>query len=255
MQDMIYTNSFSSANAKIFIVTHGPLFEEFYAVDSTFDPDLFAILVVANGKAVKSNLIDHIIYTDRFLNPFFHDKEWAESEAIYNVYKSMIYLAFDYVGFIHYDYCLYDGFCRDFKTAVDLKQKFISFSSFDFLSDFSQNIILDFCNPNVLQARNGNNCYKYLLSIYNDVYSVNKPLWSLCEQRINLCSAYACTVDIFQDIMKLIDFVVQNKTFDGFDSQKMYRLPGGMCERLVGVFSAFISMTEIELDHQYQYKK
>jgi hypothetical protein len=245
-------------NTCIAIVTHGPIYEEFYLIDSTFDPDIFLILSVGDRfscDAANSLGIRHIHCSELHgFKPL--GKQWAETEAIYTTYTSGIYNYFEMVGFIHYDYCLYDGFCDRIKSIVNNREAtFVSFSTYLFDNDFRQGIILDPARPNLLQARGGPSCYHTLIRHFNTVYNSSLSIGDLVGKRINLCSAYLCTPRVFADLMRLISYSVKNALLEDYDTQRNHRIQGGMAERYVGVYSSNLQFLEIELAHMYNYHK
>ena len=238
---------------KIIIVTHGPIFDEFYDIDSTFNYDNYTIFNVSNFviKHDRFNIINKCEFKE-----FIHlGKQWAESEVVYNFFKNTELLGgLDFIGFIHYDYELFDGFTKKLNNTIEKDKRFISFSTFNFNQDFNQNIMLDEQYPNTL-AGTGKNCFFRILEDYNNFFKTNVRLDDLMSKRINLCSAFITTINEFIDIGKFISNAIESKYLDQFDIANNHRIQGGMMERYIGLYSTQISFNEIEVFHNYRYYK
>jgi len=240
---------------KIFIITHGPIIEDYYKNDSSFSNEHYTFINVSD------NLINHekfsVINKNEIAN-FIHLGKWfAEGEAIYNVFKNNLHSDYDYVGFIHWDYELLSEnkffgseVTASIKRLIIQNEKFISFSTYTFAEDYEQKIMMDMNFPNTLTG-NGLNCWDEIIKDYNSFFKRNVDLTLMMAKRINLCSAFLCKKDIFQELMLFFSFIVESKKLEAFDIAHNYRFQGGMMERYIGCFSHQFSMAELPLYHRW----
>lgn len=246
-------------NIQIFVVTHGPIYPEFYNCDDSFDPSIFTFCKVGPQSWFDHDLVPsgcNKLLIDELCNFKSLGPSWAETEAIYNIYVSQLYQEYDYVGFIHYDHTLFNGFCHQLKSIYHAhKSLFMAFNTHQFLNDYRQMIILDETRPNLLQDPSGPNCYKTILSHYNLVYNKNIKLWNLADKKISLSSSYLCSKTIFEDLMNLLSWVIESKVLLKYDTLFRHRLQGGMAERYVAIYSSQIPILEFPLKHEYRYYK
>jgi len=244
---------------KIFIITHGPIVEKYYENDILFSNDHFTFFNVSN-TAIQHDKFD--ILNKSEISDFIHLGKWyAEAEVIYNIYKSGLYKDYDYIGFIHWDYEL-----KSINTIINYNisesigkeilrgTPFISFSSYNFESIYNQKIMLDETYPNT-KIGNGKNCFDTILAEFNSYYKSDTTIASLMNSRINLCSAFLCSRDIFVDLMGFYTNIIEKKYIEKFDTLHKYRFQGGLLERYIGCYSTKFSFKEIELIHHYNHAK
>lgn len=241
---------------KIYIVTHGPIIPEFYK-DPNFSDEHWEFINVGENRIENS---EYSILNKHDIKEFIHlGKQYAEFEAIYNVYKMQLHTKYDYIGFIHYDYELNNsGNIRITKLldeVVNLDNNFISFSTYYFQKDYLQHIMMDENFPNKLKG-NGKNCYLEIIEDYNKFFSTNLTRDKLLikNPRINLCDAFLLDSRMFEDMLNFISIIIESGKLNKFDTQHRYRFQGGIMERYVGIYSSQLKLYEIELPHHYNKK-
>jgi len=239
---------------RIYIITHRPLFDEFYHVDSSFDSSIFTEVNLSNQKYVKSECMSSQVPLSILLRFRPLGKRWAEFEAMYNLYINGLFIDNDYTGFMHYDYQLHDLFCRSLKELIGNSSRFISFSSFNFLDEYKQRIAMDYARPNV-QCAGGHSCYKYILKHYNMFFGTNYNILDIWDKRMCLCNAFCLPKVELEQLMSFLSWVYEQKFLDCFDSNNSYRAQGGFMERYVAVYSALRKIDELEVNHYYNYHK
>lgn len=240
---------------KIFIITHGPIIEDYYKNDPQFSNEHYSFINVSEFQ-IKHDSYD--IMNKNEIKNFIHIGKWyAEGEAIYNVFKNNLYSNYDYVGFIHWDYDLLSensffgsNITESISNLVVKNVNFISFSTYTFTEDYNQNIMMDTNFPNTLIG-NGLNCWDVIIKDYNSFFKRNIDLNFMMTKRINLCSAFLCKKDIFQELMLFFSYIIESKKLDSFDIEHNYRFQGGMMERYIGCFSHQFSMAELPLYHRW----
>jgi hypothetical protein len=240
---------------KIFIITHGPIIEDYYKNDSMFSDKNYTFINVSDTPIL--NLQFDILNKNDIKN-FIHLGKWyAEGEAIYNVYKNNLYTEYDYIGFIHWDYELLSEnlfFGSNITSAILMliahKEEFISFSTYTFAEDYYQNIMMDLNFPNQLVG-SGKNCWEKIIDDYNKYFGTEINIDFLMSKRINLCSAFLCEISVFKELMGFYCSVVENKHLDKYDHTHEYRFQGGMLERYIGCFSHRFNFAELPLYHHW----
>jgi len=179
-------------------------------------------------------------------------KRWAEYEAIYNLHINGLCELSDYTGFIHYDFYLHNGACSQIRDAILNKSEFISFSTFEFLSDYRQKIAMDEREPDTL-VKGGKSCYKKIVEHYNAFFGKEYKVLDLWDKHICLCNAFCMPRDGMAELMAFLAWVYERKLLEGYDFTNRYRAQGGFIERYVGVYSAFKQIRCVELRHWYDY--
>lgn len=252
-------------NWKIYIAAHKAVHDSMYENDPEFNTENYIILNV--GSSVKMENEDKYSHLNqRSLNHYKElGKQWAESEGIYNIWRSKIYKSLDFVGFLHYDKELKlikkDLFGRQRTNITERIQKYlqgktrahISFETHDIVKDYQQKILADITKPNVL-AGDGLNCYDYILGDYNTFFQTNYLIDDLFEKKkINLCSCFLIDIAGFEKMMGFFNWVVLSGKLDSFDTEHENRLQGGLAERYFGVFLAFEydECKDLSLIHHY----
>lgn len=244
---------------KIFIVTHGPVEEQYYANDPLFSNEHYEFFNVSNKNLSHSR---YRIINKNDVKSFIHLGKWyAEAEVIYNVYKNNLYQNLDYVGFIHWDYELKSqdrtigyNVTEAINEAVERGVPFVSFSSYNFEEIYNQRIMMDPRYPNH-KIGNGKNCFDTIIEEYNDFYNKQLSVSLLLTSRINLCSAFLCSKATFEHLMSFYAFIIEKKEIEHYDSNHKYRFQGGLLERYIGCYSAVADFAEIELIHHYDHAK
>jgi len=220
----------------IYIINHGPIYPENYSKDLFFSEKNWKFFNINDNKLCYINL----------------GKWWAESEAIYNIYKSGIYKQYDYVGFIHYDFKLdHNGdylITRLINNAIN-NFNFISFSTYNFSNDYNQHIMMDEEQPNQLVGK-GKNCYENIVKYYNEFFKKNISINDIWHKKINLCSSFLTRKDIFEDLMSFISYIIESNILDKFDTEHKFRLQGGMIERFIAVYSSQLNIYDLNLKHE-----
>lgn len=251
---------------KIYIVAHKEIYREFLEQDASFDKQHYEILNVGAEDYVKNPL--ELPETDQKKFPTFVElgKWWAESEGIYNLWRSGYYADNDYIGFIHYDYQLKPvgkGTWSKRRVTDRIKKMLrknrnadmhISFSTFDVQNDYDQKILADHDKPEVLQG-DGLNCYDYILKDYNEFFKTDYTIDDLFKrEHINLCSCFLIDKHHYDEMMRFFDWVIGKKELQRLDTKHRYRLQGGLAERYFGVYLSFAydGFEELSLFHDYQ---
>ena len=242
-------------NWKIFIITHGPIIEDYYINDPLFSNIHYSFINVSNTP-ISSAKFDILNIKD--IENFIHLGKWyAEAEAIYNVYKNNLYNGYDYVGFIHWDYELlsenvYFGYrvTSIIEKLIANQEKFVSFSTYTFAEDYNQNIMMDLDFPNQLIG-NGVNCWTEIISDYNEHFKANIDIDFLMTKRINLCSAFLCSIIVFNELMDFYSKIIETRKLENYDTNHEYRFQGGMLERYIGCFSQRYNLAELPLYHRW----
>lgn len=243
---------------RIFIVTHGPIIDDYYKDDPLFN----------NENYVFFNVSDKIIKHDKFtvINkceiPRYKSmgKWWAESEVIYNLYRMGLYEDFDYIGFMHYDFeftTLKDGqknITEILNKKVSENKDYISFFSHDMGNILQQYLILDERAPNTLFGKAGcglHNCMEKIVDDYNLIFNKNVKLQDLLYKRANLCCSFLIKKDIFEKLASLLYVIMNSGYLDKFDVLHKYRLHGQITERYVSLFSTQYNIDEMTLKHNF----
>lgn len=244
---------------KIFIVTHGPVVENYYSNDPGFSYNNFVLFNVSN-TSIKHDKFEVLNKSD--ISGYIELGKWyAEAEVIYNVFKCGLHKGIDYVGFVHWDYelkCFEPtiGYqvSKAIESAIEKGTEFISFSTFDFRYAYNLKVMLDINYPNQCYGE-GKNCFDAILEEYNEYYRKSILLDDIKEKHINLCSAFLMKKNVFEYLMSFYIYIIDKGYINQFDTQHEYRFQGGLMERYVAVFSSQYDMVSIPLDHHYNHKK
>jgi hypothetical protein len=246
-------------NWKIFIVTHGPVVEDYYANDPDFSFDNFVLFNVSNTQITHNKF--HVLNKSDILNYVELGKWYAEAEVIYNISKCRLYNGLDYIGFFHWDYELkcFDpsvGYhvSKAIESYINKAIPFISFSTFDFMYAYNLKVMLDVNYPNQCYG-DGKNCFDAILEEYNVYYGKNILLDDIKGKQINLCSAFLVEKNVFEDLMGFYTYIIDKGYLNQFDNRHEYRFQGVIMERYIGVFSSQYDLVSIPLNHHYDHKK
>lgn len=249
---------------KIYIVGHKKIYDEMVTHDSGFNNDNYCFLNVGQNSRLE-NSEKYCCINQRDLPNFVSiGKYWAESEGIYNIWRSGIYKNLDYIGFLHYDIEL--RLCKKFfiRSNTDITKRInryinkrerahISFSTFRTKMDIGQKFMVDVNRPNEVTG-DDHNCYEYILADYNEYFDAGYTLNDFLQHKnINLCSCFLIDVQAFDKMMGFFDWIVSSHKLDIFDTEHKYRFQGAMAERYFGFFLLFEyrKMLDLSLVHQY----
>lgn len=249
---------------KIYIVGHKKIYEELMTGDRKFNNENYTFLNVGQLEQLENSENYDCVNQRDLANYMPIGKYWAESEGIYNIWRSQIYKELEYIGFLHYDieFRLAKKFCLGGHTNITErinmyivgKQKaHISFATFTTEWTYSQRIMMDPERPNELQG-DGINCYDQIIKDYNEYFKKDYTLKDFfARKRINLCSCFLIDTDSFDKMMQFFDWLVNSHKLDIYDTEHKNRFQGGMAERYFGLFLLFEydKMLDMSLVHQY----
>lgn len=249
---------------KVYIVGHKKIHDVLMAGDDKFNNENYCFLNVGQLDKLENSDQYCCLNQKDLPNYLPMGKYWAESEGIYNIWRSGIYKDLDYIGFLHYDieFRLEKKFHIGKKTNITERieryicgkeKAHISFATFNPKQDYNQKIMADATRPNELTG-DGKNCYDYIIEDYNTYFGTDYTLDDFFQHKyINLCSCFLIDVQTFDKMMGFFDWVVSSHKLDIFDTEHKYRLQGGLAERYFGVFLLFEydKMRDLFLVHQY----
>ena len=235
---------------KIYIASHKSLNPDFFLIDPSFEYKHYCILNVGANECIENAEKFESIRQFELDNAEVLGKWWAESEGIYNIWRSGSYKELDYIGFLHYDKeltliknCFWKN-SHKITQYVDnyIKNKdkaHVSFENHRTRDDYGMRVLADENKPNELTG-DGRNCYDMILEDYNSFFQTNYTLDDLfAHKNINLCSCFLIDTPTFDKMMKFFNWIVQSKKLEVFDTEHQYRLQGGLAERYFGVFLLF----------------
>lgn len=250
---------------KIYIVAHNKIIDEMYMNDNGFNNDNYVFLNVGSRELLGNSEKYRCINQYDLENSVKLGKWWAESEGIYNIWRSGAYKDLDYIGFIHYDkelrlikkrvlkYNNTNITQRINKYLVNRDHGHISFETHKIREDYNQKILADIKKPNILVGE-GRNCYDYILDDYNRYFKTQYDIQDLLgKKEINLCSCFLIDIENFEKMMKFWDWIVSSKNLDVFDTEHKYRLQGGLAERYFGVYLMFAYKKNLDLSLIHHY--
>lgn len=251
---------------KIYIVSHKEIFDDMYIGDPLFNNENYIFLNVGPNKKLENGSKYQCINQNKLIGFEPLGKWWAESEGIYNIWKSGIYKDLDYIGFLQYDkeFCLVKRtLFRKNRTNITErinkvlqkcgKKGHISLETHDIVWDYNQRILADVNKPNTLQGE-GYNCYYYILDDYNTYFGTKYTIEDVLKQKkINLCSCFLVDIETFEKMMGFWDYVVRSRRLEQFDTEHKYRIQGGLAERYYGIFLALeqMDMEDISIVHKF----
>lgn len=244
----------------VFIVTHGPIIDKYYKKDKDFSNKNYTFFNVSDNEILNKNNYKIINKSD-VSNFISLGKKYAEGEVIYNIYKNNLYKEYDNIGFLHWDYELVNSDSKKHNITSEIEKivgnwasdgkEFVSFSSYDFISDFNQKIMMDEDYPDTLTG-DGKNCYETIIKEYNEYFNKNISLKDLDGKEICLCSAFLCSKENFEKLMGFYSFIVEKGYLNKFDKDNKNRFPGGMLERYIGVFFSEFKIIDLPLIHWFK---
>lgn len=251
-------------NWKIYIVGHKKIYAELMAGDSRFNNENYVFLNVGELDRLENSEKYRCINQRELPNFVALGKYWAESEGIYNIWRSGLYKELEYIGFLHYDieFRLTKRFCPGGRTNITEridkyirgKQKaHISFATFTTQQDYAQRMIMDPSKPEELEG-DGINCYDQIIKDYNNYFKTDYTLKDFFARKyINLCSCFLIDTVTFDKMMEFFDWLVNSHKLDIYDTKHRLRFQGNMAERYFGLFMLFEyeRMLDLSLVHQY----
>lgn len=249
---------------KVYIVGHSEIHEETVNCDRRFNNENYNYLNVGCGDTLI-NSEKYVVINQRELdNCELIGKYWAESEGIYNIWRSRSFEDLDYIGFIHYDVKLeidkkyFIGKKNNITERINkyIKNRergHISFATYSTRDDFAMRVMMDPQFPNECVGE-GRNCYYSILEDYNSFFNTRYTINDfLSRPQINLCSCFLIDVETFDKMMHFFDWLVKSHKLDIYDTEHKYRFQGGMAERYFGLFMLFEydKMKNLNLVHMY----
>jgi len=213
---------------RIFVIYHKTLTDDYY------NPAMLDCFTFVNVTAIDIS-VDvryHALKLDEFPSFSPLGKWYAESEAMYNIYRNKeLYHDVDYIGFIHHDM---DASNLDKSIVRELTvgkgNELIIFQPYTFKDDYSQRILMDNDRPNTLRG-NGRNCYETIFADYNQQYGTHHRTADYSEHTLGLCSAFLLKTTLFEQLMAYVSPIIVSGKLDTYDVTHKYRIQGGLLER------------------------
>lgn len=249
---------------KIYIVAHNKIHDLTVDCDPHFNNDNYCYLNVGGQDQLINGEKYSVINQRDLENATIIGKYWAESEGLYNLWRSGIYKELDYIGCIHYDFQLKLETKNPFITKTNITDRInkyiedkdrghISFSTFTTKFDFGQQIMLDPEYPNQSTGP-GRNCYYTILEDYNNYFGTSYTIEDfLNRKKINLCSCFLIDTVGFDKMMGFFEYLYNSHKLDAYDTVHAYRFQGVMAERYFGLFMLFEyeNMKDLSLIHMW----
>lgn len=249
---------------RIYIVGHNSIHDETIKCDKSFNNDNYCFLNVGSKEELLNSCEYKVINQREFPTYIDMGKQWAESEGLYNLWRSKTFTDLDYIGSIHYDVKLE----LDKKFVIGSKHNItqrinryisnrerghISFATYTTEYDFGQRVMLDPRYPNQVTG-DGRNCYYKIIDDYNTFFNTDFTVEDFLKVRkVNLCSCFLIDVEGFEKMMSFFDFVVKGRSLDAYNTDLANRMQGAMAERYFGLFMLFEypRMKDLNLLHMY----
>lgn len=251
---------------KIYIVGHKKIHDELMQGDKQFNNLNYTFLNVGELDRLENSERYSCINQTDLPGYVSLGKHWAESEGIYNIWKSQKHKELEYIGFLHYDIefrltrklCLGSStnITRRIKKYICGRQKaHISFATFNTKEDYAQKIMMDLSRPNEVTG-DGVNCYDQIVADYNQYFRTEYTLEDFfARKNINLCSCFLIDVPSFDKMMGFFDWLVNSHKLDAYNTERANRFQGGMAERYFGVFLLFEYDKSLNLSLVHQYDR
>jgi len=238
---------------KIFVITHNKIFENIY---NNIDISNLIFINISNKKLEeplykKYNIIDIKTYS----NFISIGDYYTESEVIYNIYKNKLYNGLTHIGFSHYDVgvkCMNTDKNIINTVNENINNKYhLNISPFEFVYDYGQHILADETKPNTITGF-GKNCYDFIINEYNNFYNTSYSVGDI-KSIVNLCSCFFIDIERFENMMIWISDIIERKILNQFDTNRLYRIQGGLLERF---YAVWLSLNVNETDLLYcEHKK
>ncbi|MCR5798909.1 MAG: hypothetical protein K6G69_02445 [Lachnospiraceae bacterium] len=251
---------------KIYIVCHKKIHDETIKCDKGFNNDNYVFLNVGNLKKIENADNYNVINQSELENSISIGKIWAESEGLYNVWRSGIYKELDYVGCIHYDVQLQldkekvftilgkNNITKRIERYIKHRKRgHISFATFYPKVDYDMRVMMDPLYPNIVVG-DGRNCYYSIIEDYNAYFGTKHTVEEFKKYRkFNLCSCFLIDTEGFNRMMSFFDWLYNSHKLDGYNTDQANRFQGAMAERYFGVFLLFEykHMKNLSLIHLY----
>lgn len=233
--------------------------------DPLFNNDNYCILNVGPNSHLE-NEEGYCVLDQKELPDFIKlGPWWAESEEIYNIWKSGVYKDLDYVGFSQYDKELRLIRKNIFgKQATNITERInhyiqnktrahISMENHNTREMYLMKVLADPTKPEQLVG-DGLNCFDDMLNDYNTFFGTQYTIkYFLKRPRINLCSCFLIDVKTFEKMMEFFDWVVQSHKLEVFDPEHLCRHQGILAERYFGVFLMFEYDKSLDLSTIHHY--
>jgi hypothetical protein len=243
---MIFMNE-PSKKWTVYIITHKHIFPWLYTKDKDFNRSNYRFVNTSSHQLKITNSLFYQVM-DLAREPGFIPlgDHYAESEAIYNIYKNpKFYSRLDYIGFLHYDFEFIsdDGSCNITEQIngylQDKTKAHIAFITNNTTAIYHLRMLADVNQPNTL-CGTGYNCYDYILNDYNNYFHTNYTLDDMFRQQsINMCSSFLIDIQTFLKMMGLIADVIESGKLDFFDTRHQFRIQSHLLERYYSVFLLF----------------
>ena len=245
---------------QIFVVAHRGVPSQFFRRDPGFTSSTYTMLNVGATVDKLGENFPTINQTElKNYSPL--GPQWAESEAILNIFRSGLHKKLDYIGFLQYDKELvFKNWWRRSmvnrrgvtasinRRVAKMSALHISFETASFQWDYRQKIMADFARPDSLTG-DGLNCYDKILEDLNLYLGSNFEISDLLGRgKVNLCSCFLVDRGTFEGMMSFFEWVVNTRNLDILDSERRFRIQGGLAERYFGVFLALQGPGMIDYD-------
>ena len=268
----------SRKNWKLFIMCHNVIWDKMYAEDPDFSQKYYSFLKLGNHD-LKYNPRKGYHIINEFDSPITLPKAYyAELTGMYCIYKNKLYEGFDYIGISHYDKehrILGSSGETDiaaleasrYRAEVLRKQSYgptditkriddalnsfpavhISLESHDFNKIYNQRVLMDKLQPDQFVGE-GRNCFDEIVTDYNAFFGTNYSIEDVAKDGfLNMCNCFVTPVYLFEKLMSFVTQIIESSSLDVYDSQRLYRLQGGLLERYVAVFFALEGIQKIDL--------
>lgn len=235
---------------------------EYYQNDPLFSKENYSFFNLGEGKIV-SNHFD-IVNSCGIPGYVRLGRKYAESEAIYNIFRLGLFQDYDYIGLMHYDFNFYDkasmqtNITELLDNCVESKADFISFFSAPFKAILEYyNVLMDERKPNCLFVRDSGlkdpkSINKKIVEDIDHILGKKLDLQSISiDSKIALCCSFMAKRNIFNEIGKLVSTTIDDRIFDGFDVEDRHRFPGQAIERYVAIYSLLYKKICFMLDHKF----
>lgn len=247
---------------KVFVTFFRNLYDDHYAVDSSYAPENFTFVKVndryplelAGNRLTYDILVEHDFQVFR---PDLQEKGYCENSVIYHLFRNGVHKSYDYVGFIEYDHVLAPDFTRTIQRKLDEAkgETIFAFNKFSFRQLWEQAIVL---NPHRREKVTGRpdskwNCINVILRDYNDFFKTSYGLERLiAKDCFPICHSLLMPSRIFEKIMPFHTHIMESGKVEGFHRHN-WRSPGGLMERYLAVALALEDAPiddTIQLEHR-----
>lgn len=263
---------------KIYIMCHNVIWDKMYAGDPDFSQEHYSFLKLGN-HALRHNPDKNYHIISEFDSPITLPKPYyAELTGMYCIYKNKLYDGLDYIGISHYDKehrligaggeinipalenTRYHAEVLREQThgPTDITRRIneiinkfspvhISLESHDFQKIYNQRVLMDRLKPDQFVGE-GRNCLDEIVQDYNDFFGTEYTINDVAKDGfLTMCNCFVTPVFLFEKLMSFVTEIIESRSLDVYDSQRLYRLQGGLLERYVAVFFALEDIKKIDL--------